>query len=386
MADIIWTKVQVILTDVPIEYMDCNSGAFIDGDEVLVEFTNQEWDQPKIIGFKESPKLCTDIYVFPGQLQFKYETESRTMGLNYNSASWAWRASFPRNYNFGRIEYAATGENSLGFVACGNEVDFAGQRTQSFRDVDVFDSTTDTFSNGRSHPQAKGNLGFSSLKNGRCITSGGGLYQGVGQGIDPSQVFPDTHEYVISTNSWISKQPDRYIFDHADFVIDGVLHTVGGANLTAFPETSADSRHRAFQQLADAWYDRITCPQGSFKRVNGFNLDGKGLVGGGSLLTDFTNEIGLVDTTGETYLYDQDAHSWTQKANAVSGFGTQATATASSETIALNFGGGSAGNLTHWYDYKLSTDLWRDRGLFGLTVNDDPVWYSHRTGAAGVEL
>ena len=55
MADIIWARVQVVLTDVPIEYMDCNSGAFADGDEVLIEFTNQDWDQPKIIGFKERP-------------------------------------------------------------------------------------------------------------------------------------------------------------------------------------------------------------------------------------------------------------------------------------------------------------------------------------------
>ena len=46
------------LTDVWIEYMDCNSKAFADGDEVLVEFQDNDWDSPQVIGFKDHPKGC----------------------------------------------------------------------------------------------------------------------------------------------------------------------------------------------------------------------------------------------------------------------------------------------------------------------------------------
>lgn len=46
------------LTDVPIVYMVCNSAVFEDGDEVVVKFENQDWTQPKIIGFRTNPKQC----------------------------------------------------------------------------------------------------------------------------------------------------------------------------------------------------------------------------------------------------------------------------------------------------------------------------------------
>lgn len=47
-----------VFNDVVIEYMGCNGSAFSDGDEVLVEFVDQDPDNPKVIGFKESPRVC----------------------------------------------------------------------------------------------------------------------------------------------------------------------------------------------------------------------------------------------------------------------------------------------------------------------------------------
>lgn len=46
------------LTDVPIEYMECNAAVFEVGDKVMVEFQNRDWQQPKVIGFAENPKPC----------------------------------------------------------------------------------------------------------------------------------------------------------------------------------------------------------------------------------------------------------------------------------------------------------------------------------------
>lgn len=51
-----------ILSDVPIEYMNCNSGAFETGDDVVVKFTGQDWENPKVIGFKDNPRPCAPAY------------------------------------------------------------------------------------------------------------------------------------------------------------------------------------------------------------------------------------------------------------------------------------------------------------------------------------
>ena len=46
------------LTDVEIEYMECNADAFEVGDHVMVEFQGRDWTSPKVIGFAESPRPC----------------------------------------------------------------------------------------------------------------------------------------------------------------------------------------------------------------------------------------------------------------------------------------------------------------------------------------
>lgn len=46
------------LSSVPIDYMNCDGGAFDVGDEVVVEFAGQSWDSPTVIGFKSHPKGC----------------------------------------------------------------------------------------------------------------------------------------------------------------------------------------------------------------------------------------------------------------------------------------------------------------------------------------
>ncbi len=52
------------LTNVPIEYMDCNGAAFAVGDSVVIEFTGHDFSAPKVIGFTEYPKGCGEYVVF----------------------------------------------------------------------------------------------------------------------------------------------------------------------------------------------------------------------------------------------------------------------------------------------------------------------------------
>lgn len=46
------------LQGVPIEYMNCNSIAFSDGDRVLVEFLDRDFQDPVVIGFESEPGPC----------------------------------------------------------------------------------------------------------------------------------------------------------------------------------------------------------------------------------------------------------------------------------------------------------------------------------------
>lgn len=60
------------LTSVPIEYMTCDGSAFSNGDNVVVEFVDQNWSDPKVIGFKDNPVTCgvtTGSAEFDGALE-----------------------------------------------------------------------------------------------------------------------------------------------------------------------------------------------------------------------------------------------------------------------------------------------------------------------------
>lgn len=49
------------LSNVEIDYMDCNGAGFQVGDVVVVQFTSQNWNSPKVIGYKTEPKYCHPI-------------------------------------------------------------------------------------------------------------------------------------------------------------------------------------------------------------------------------------------------------------------------------------------------------------------------------------
>ncbi|MGB5217108.1 MAG: hypothetical protein WBN66_02300 [Smithella sp.] len=51
---------------VPFRYMNCNQWAFNVDDFVIVEFTNYDFEQPVVIGFKEEPQACCWIEEWDG--------------------------------------------------------------------------------------------------------------------------------------------------------------------------------------------------------------------------------------------------------------------------------------------------------------------------------
>ena len=50
------------LETVPIDYMDCNGDVFAVDDRVIVEFTGNLWESPKVIGFESEPRNCQEYF------------------------------------------------------------------------------------------------------------------------------------------------------------------------------------------------------------------------------------------------------------------------------------------------------------------------------------
>lgn len=57
------------LSNVPIDYMDCNGAGFIVGDVVVVKFTGQDWNSPVVIGYKKEPKYCHHVVMITVSLR-----------------------------------------------------------------------------------------------------------------------------------------------------------------------------------------------------------------------------------------------------------------------------------------------------------------------------
>ena len=79
------------LSNVPVEYMTCDSAAFDLGDEVLIQFNTQDWNVPRVVGFKADPQPCPDGIIL-------------TVIEEYSG-----RIMTPENIGYIRIEGADTG-------------------------------------------------------------------------------------------------------------------------------------------------------------------------------------------------------------------------------------------------------------------------------------
>lgn len=94
------------LTDVTIEYMECNAAIFEIGDKVIVEFEGRDWASPKVIGFAESPRpclgdsiFCTSEYANNETLQYK-----GAVGTDYENSTYKFIHS-PPNLEGGNIDW-----------------------------------------------------------------------------------------------------------------------------------------------------------------------------------------------------------------------------------------------------------------------------------------
>ena len=73
---------ELVLLNVPFDYMDCNNAPFLFGDRVVVGFTAQDWDQPKVIGFESNPRPCTE-WIWAGAPMERQAGGTLSVGRQY---------------------------------------------------------------------------------------------------------------------------------------------------------------------------------------------------------------------------------------------------------------------------------------------------------------
>jgi hypothetical protein len=73
------------LTNIPVVYMECNAEAFEVGDKVVVQFTGQNWANPRVIGFVGNPEPCINWPEVTIKLKMRYN----------KTGGWSFRPWFP---------------------------------------------------------------------------------------------------------------------------------------------------------------------------------------------------------------------------------------------------------------------------------------------------
>lgn len=109
---------ETTLSDVAIEYMNCNGSAFKVGDDVLVQFTGQNWSSPKIIGFKDNPAACGGfmIKITLGSEIIIYDVENDQIATGIPKDDGTGNAVFPCA-STGVIDNWLSEKENIGHVA-----------------------------------------------------------------------------------------------------------------------------------------------------------------------------------------------------------------------------------------------------------------------------
>jgi len=105
-------NIMASFTSVPIDYMSCNSAPFEAGDRVVVEFTDNDWAQPVVIGFESNPKGCDHDYVIVTVKARPWDVATNTV---YTPVDWCIVWDVGMGCMAGEIEASATHGDFLTF-------------------------------------------------------------------------------------------------------------------------------------------------------------------------------------------------------------------------------------------------------------------------------
>lgn len=344
-----WANYSRRLDNVPIEYMGCNAYAFADGDRVVVQFGNQSWNEPKVVGFLENPQSCSFDAVVFGNDDFGTADWSHWL-YHYDEAVWQAVGDVPGNTYGGEpnpwvIRQGAftTGDGSNfnlfgGLDTVHHDSNCApsvlpecasGCRASIYDRSDKYSKNTASWSslqdmtNGRAHGQ--------SFRIGRVsYVPSGSTMLGFGMFCDPPAYLPisrylgggaqsETYGYDEVANTWSAKM------DHPTARIWGVSFDLGGIGFSFGGYLSGDISYgdlytlpdgmRGYNSIANIWaaYQSMSRGRMSF---GGGKINNLGMIFGGSVYVGQTgDDAALINgqpgfTTKWIEAFNQSTDSW----------------------------------------------------------------------------
>lgn len=250
----VWKNYTRKLSSVAVEYMGCNSLAFSDGDRVVVQFIDQDWSKPKVIGFAENPQSCINgTFVFSGVLYTSGDYASHSVIRISQSLEIAINlASMP---NQDSANHSAT-FSGLKFQVCGGRYrdgysDFYSSNYQ-------YDYFADSFETKTSMPSERFYADGFSLNDKSFIVAG------VNSGTKPPFLpvvwdFDQTLiEYSVAGDNWTNRSgfgSDRLGIQ--SFVVDGESYFFSGFNDVNIPNPP-DRIQKKYSALTDTWSESVT--------------------------------------------------------------------------------------------------------------------------------
>lgn len=325
-----WVSYSRQIDGVQIEYMSCNAGAFVAGDRVVVQFADQDWTKPKVVGFEEEPRDCTTRLIslfgervgalgYWASTMFDVTTETATSIENLNLTHYERRMPGA----------ARLGSGVFLFGGWAPDHSMPGY-SQDFEILS--DNLRYSPIGGSSYTQktamplpARADVAAFAI-GGKGYAIGGGKYveKLSGNYVPSATVYFDNDRYDPNADAWESLTDCPLDRGGArGFELNGIAHVVGGwdyiySGIGGAWKRHSQNEHRAFSPVLDSWEVKTDLSE---KRANGqnFSLDGYGYFFGGD---DDSSDIGeYLSETNERYNQSTDAWSALSHPSGTSGFG-----------------------------------------------------------------
>ena len=275
-----WAGYATKLVAVSIEYMGCNAKAFADGDQVIVEFTGQDWNSPKVIGFKSNPVACSGtVFIFyseyfggggAGHVLTGYEH-------NFELGTYVKGTELTSKY----ITYYGMGAGRPGerkahyFGGVVPAIVSPPEQRGLFKNYNIeYDLDLQTFSDKENMSIARG-LGSAFELSGLYVVAGA----------TTGEIYLDNlDKYDHVADSWEAKQNHVYELWYFDtFVLSEKGYTIGGLNGSQIGGSNITNKNVEYDPTGDAWALKTNLPADEWYGSSCFadHDSGKGYITGG---------------------------------------------------------------------------------------------------------
>jgi predicted transglutaminase-like cysteine proteinase len=310
-----WNGYGVRLTDVPVEYMSCNVGAFADGDPVIIEFTDRDFSQPKVIGFRSNPSGC----------------------ISHGICFWSSWTAYTDMY--GWIYYQDTdawvktgiGTAQVAFFSRCASPDWGGAVHYLGGNHDIMAPVADRHKTVKYNYQYTVNLDSWAIKTEMnqerqyhiAFSFNGFLNVYGGKEDNVTSVALDSNEkYDPDTESWISRMDGDQKIHMSEFVIEGKGYSLGGFPAVYFENAVNDNNQ--YDPVENQWSTKSVLPASMYRTCAFADYSSnKGHIVGGVTYGQWDSGKSMGGgyyLTKRHYEYDPVTNVWTRKQDA-SGYG-----------------------------------------------------------------